>query len=93
MRCSKRKGRDIEATLTYLRATQALQLVADVHSLADQVRSKCGPKDAERTISGTLTPRFSAILENDNQVSAACNHSSVPGVLSHAYPHFDIFCL
>ena len=50
---------------------QALQLVADVHSLADQVRSKCGPKDAERTISGTLTPRFSAILENDNQVSAA----------------------
>ncbi len=54
-----------------LSAPQALQLVSDVHLLADQVRSKCGPKDAERTVSGTLTPRFSAILENDNQVSAA----------------------
>lgn len=47
---------------------QALQLVADVHSLADQVRSKCGYKDAERTASGALTPRFQAIRENDNQV-------------------------
>ena len=47
---------------------QALQLVADVHSLADQVRSKCGYKEPERVVSGTLTPRFSAILENDNQV-------------------------
>ena len=47
--------------------------MSDVHLLADQVRSKCGPKDAERTVSGTLTPRFSAIQENDNQVSAAGN--------------------
>ncbi|CAK0780401.1 hypothetical protein CVIRNUC_005040 [Coccomyxa viridis] len=46
---------------------QALQLVADVHSLADQVRAKCGYKEPERVVSGTLTPRFSAILENDNQ--------------------------
>jgi len=50
---------------------QALQLVADVHSLADQVRHKCGYKDAERSLSGTLTPHFSSIQENDNQVSAS----------------------
>ena len=42
--------------------------MADVHSLADQVRAKCGYKEPERVVSGTLTPRFSAILENDNQV-------------------------
>ena len=49
---------------------QALQLVSDVHLLADQVRSKCGYKESDRTLSGTLTPRFSAIQENDNQVRA-----------------------
>ena len=31
-------------------------------------RAKCGYKEPERVVSGTLTPRFSAILENDNQV-------------------------
>ncbi len=55
-------------------AMQALQLVADVHSLADQVRSKCAYKEAERTASGALTPRFHPIRENDNQVclNASC---------------------
>lgn len=63
---------------------QALQLVADVHSLADQVRSKCGYKDAERAASGALTPRFEAIRENDNQVCIIL-HASPKSCLSQVH--------
>jgi hypothetical protein len=45
-------------------SAQALQLVSDVHSLADQVRRKCGTKTPE----GGLTPRYSLNSPSDGQV-------------------------
>lgn len=48
----------------WISSVQALQLVSDVHSLADQVRRKCGTKTPE----GGLTPRYSLNSPSDGQV-------------------------
>lgn len=48
----------------WILSAQALQLVSDVHSLADQVRRKCGTKTPE----GGLTPRYSLKSPSDGQV-------------------------
>ncbi len=45
---------------------QALQLVSDVHTLADQVRAKCGTKTPDA--SGAITPRDSLNSPSEDQV-------------------------
>jgi hypothetical protein len=49
-------------------AAQALQLVTDVHMLADQVRVRCGAQTPDRSASGALTPRLSVPSLPEDQV-------------------------
>lgn len=68
---------------------QVLQLVSDVHTLADQVRAKCGTKTPDA--SGGLTPRYSLNSPSKDQVLLSCSGSFGKGLSLagnvHIVPH------
>ncbi|CAL8468910.1 g8451 [Coccomyxa elongata] len=69
-------GKKKDANAVHKALLQALQLVSDVHTLADQVRAKCGTKTPDA--SGALTPRYSLNSPSEDQFLEGPSSSGVP---------------